>query len=509
MKRKIKAGTTSVMEPVRIFDSSSTTGGYLGSLTSASSGLTFKWRRRGDAAWTNVVPQSATAGTFTSGGFAVPTSGPTGSYEIHTPDAAFLTGAQWVEVEVYGVANMVPVRLFYELDTIDYQAAGGKVPATIAAGDLATDSVTAASVKADAVTKIQVGLMLAASYTAPPSAATISTQVASDLATAHGAGSWATATGFAVPGSAMTLTSGERTSIGTAVWVSTTRTLSAFGFTVDATLNATQTSYAPSKAGDAMTLTAGERTTLGNVFWNLLAATAWTAGSMAARIVSYLTGDAFQRLGAPAGASFAADVAAVKADTAAIKTTADQVATTLVQNGLVYQFTAAALALAPTGGGGGGGGGGATAEEIDELLSENHGAGQWGGNLTVTPLSAVLSAGEIQPSGEIAAYQFARFGTYSLGITDTNDEPVNLVGKDLRFIAYRDASRCATSKIFELTSTSGDLVVSGDDGNQVTIDADDTVTQTAREGFWAIRNMTDDRVVAVGSFVIKGLPDAD
>lgn len=39
-------------------------------------------------------------------------------------------------------------------------------------------------------------VMLASSYSAPPSAATISTQVASDLATAHGAGSWATATGF-------------------------------------------------------------------------------------------------------------------------------------------------------------------------------------------------------------------------------------------------------------------------------------------------------------------------
>lgn len=35
---------------------------------------------------------------------------------------------------------------------------GGKVPSTVAAGDLATDSITAASVKADAVTKIQSGI---------------------------------------------------------------------------------------------------------------------------------------------------------------------------------------------------------------------------------------------------------------------------------------------------------------------------------------------------------------
>lgn len=38
-----------------------------------------------------------------------------------------------------------------------------------------------------------------ANTTAPPSAATVSTQVAADLAATHGAGSWATATGFSTP----------------------------------------------------------------------------------------------------------------------------------------------------------------------------------------------------------------------------------------------------------------------------------------------------------------------
>jgi hypothetical protein len=41
--------------------------------------------------------------------------------------------------------------------------------------------------------------MLAASYVSPPSAATISTQVAADLLAAHGSGSWTTATGFSTP----------------------------------------------------------------------------------------------------------------------------------------------------------------------------------------------------------------------------------------------------------------------------------------------------------------------
>lgn len=124
MKRKITAGAAlNIMEPVRIYDSSSTTGGYLSGLTSAStsSGLVGKYRRQGDAAWTGITIVAATAGTYTAGGFAVPTSGPTGSYELHIPNAAFVTGARWVEVEYYGFANMVPVRIFYELDAFDYQ----------------------------------------------------------------------------------------------------------------------------------------------------------------------------------------------------------------------------------------------------------------------------------------------------------------------------------------------------------------------------------------------------
>ena len=79
------------------------------------------------------------------------------------------------------------------------------------------------------------------------------TNIKAALATAHGAGSWLTATGFAVPGSAMSLTAGERDSldnrqhaqakkdtikhvteigdddnIATKVWSSGTRTLTAF-----------------------------------------------------------------------------------------------------------------------------------------------------------------------------------------------------------------------------------------------------------------------------------------
>jgi hypothetical protein len=57
--------------------------------------------------------------------------------------------------------------------------------------------------------------------------------------------------------------------------------------------------------------------------WDALTSALTTAGSIGKRIVDYLTGDAYVRLGAPAGASHAADVAAVKTDTAAVKTKTD------------------------------------------------------------------------------------------------------------------------------------------------------------------------------------------
>jgi hypothetical protein len=445
------------MEPVRIYDSSSTTGGYLAGLTSASSGLTFKWRREGDSSWTNVTPQSATAGTFTSGGFTAPTSGPTGAYEVHIPNAALTAGVKWCEVEVYGVTNMVPVRLFYELDSIDYQASGGKVPATIAAGDIATDAVTAASVKADAVTKLQAGLMTSAAYTTPPTVVAISMQVVSDLATAHGAGSWATATGFSVPGSAMALTSGERTTLSSTVWSNGTRTLSAFSFTVDANavmLAASQPNYAPSKAGDAMALTSAERTTLAGIIWNSLTTGMTTAGSIAKRIIDYLTGDIFARLGAPSGANLSADIAAAKSDTLAIKTSTDQ---------LMFSTPNKVDAIAAVS---------FSEDDLNDLADAI--AGQISG-ATITPLTGTVAVGGVSSSGTVRAYRYCPLGTYVSAIVDSTGAPIDIRGT-LKLIASKTTTPATT---FILTSDDGELSVGGTDHNQLNINAPASKTAIA------------------------------
>ncbi len=185
MFKKIAAGQTSNMIPIRVFDTSSSTGAYLSGLTHASSGLVGRYRRAGESAWTSITIVTATAGTFTSGGWAVPTSGPSGSYEVHVPDAAFAAGARWVEIEYSGVTNMQPVSLLIELDAVNYQDSSNfglstlstllsRIVGTLASGTHNAQSGDAfarlgapagASIAADIATRLA-----SASYTAPANA---------------------------------------------------------------------------------------------------------------------------------------------------------------------------------------------------------------------------------------------------------------------------------------------------------------------------------------------------
>lgn len=116
------------------------------------------------------------------------------------------------------------------------------------------------------------------------------------------------------------------TTIAAAVWDALTSgitTASSIGKQIVDNLNATVSSRS--------TLTAAG-------VWDYLSSAASTAGSLGKRMVDYLTGDIYARLGAPAGASTAADIAAVStklgtpagasvsADVAAIKAQTDGIA---------------------------------------------------------------------------------------------------------------------------------------------------------------------------------------
>lgn len=118
---KIKAGTTSFIKDIAIDDSSSSTGTGLASLVYNTAGLVCKYKRRGDSSWTTLTLNSATAGTYTSGGFVAATGAPNGDYELHIPNAAIASGTTAVVFSLYGATNMAPCRFEIELDKVDYQ----------------------------------------------------------------------------------------------------------------------------------------------------------------------------------------------------------------------------------------------------------------------------------------------------------------------------------------------------------------------------------------------------
>ena len=122
MFSKIKAGTTSLMLPIFVRDSSSSTGAGL-SLAYNASGLVGEYRRIGASTWTTITLATATLGTYTSGGWVADGSD-TGSYEVGIPNAAVASGAKGVIIRFRGAANMVPVRIYIELDAVDYQDSG-------------------------------------------------------------------------------------------------------------------------------------------------------------------------------------------------------------------------------------------------------------------------------------------------------------------------------------------------------------------------------------------------
>lgn len=139
--------------------------------------------------------------------------------------------------------------------------------------------------------------------------------------------------------------------------------------------------------------------------------------------------------------------------------------------GLNYQFTATALAQAAASG------------------------------VQVLPLSVTVGVGNIS-SFEWIAWQYAGFAFGPMIITDALGSPINLQGKTLTFICYKQDN---VTVDFILNGSS--ITISGASHNQVTITSDDTYTTVPRDLKWALRNDTDDTVIARGSLSIKAVPD--
>ncbi len=118
---KIKRGTASKRRLIFIGDSSSTTGAGLANLVFNSAGLVAYYYASDLANDIQITLVTATLGTYTSGGFvAVDNTNMPGRYEVGIPDAVLDGGVEAV-IQFRGAVNMVPVNLYVELDSVDYQ----------------------------------------------------------------------------------------------------------------------------------------------------------------------------------------------------------------------------------------------------------------------------------------------------------------------------------------------------------------------------------------------------
>ena len=322
---KIKRGTTSKRRLIFIADSSSTTGAGLANLVFNSAGLVAYYYASDLANDVQITLVTATLGTFTSGGLvAVDNTNMPGWYEFGIPDAALDGGTEAV-IQLRGATNMVPVNIYIELDSVDYQSATNFGLSKFA--DIETDTQDIQSRLPSAlisgrmnatVGEFQAGLVPAnfAALGIDPSGSILLVNTVDELgANALDANGAANAVG-AVVWSELTTATWPTNSFGKHVVISsgTQRTVQITGSNhVAADIHELQTGVIVSGSFDASALTA-------------------IADSVLGRNTSTSTYDA-------------GDVGYVLR----------QVYSMIVADGVDWQYTANALELAPAGGGGGGG----------------------------------------------------------------------------------------------------------------------------------------------------------
>lgn len=232
------AGSTSIVETIFLQDSASTVGAGKTGLAYNTGSLTCYYKRsNGTAAVAVTLADITTLGTFVSGGFKeIDATHQPGLYEFHPPDAALAAGAKWVAFYFVGaaglVARVIKVRLLAvnpdnattgglgNLNAaIDSRMASYTQPNGFLAATFPSDPADQSLVM-DATT----ALLSAINALNNLSAGQVRTELSTELGRID-----ATVSSRAAPGAAMTLEAGERTSIGTAVWSSATRTLTSFG----------------------------------------------------------------------------------------------------------------------------------------------------------------------------------------------------------------------------------------------------------------------------------------
>lgn len=211
-----RSETGGIILRCKVLDSSVSTGAGLTGLSSASSGLIIAAIADVEATTTTYTVAGSNVETITTlGTYAAPTSGKCrfkevdstnhpGVYEIHLAVARYgVSSSRSLLVSLSGATNMAQTDFVIQLAALDPEVlqapASTALSTAVWTNTLATDLGTTNSTVATNLNATISSRLASGDYSSPPSASTISTQVASDLLSAHGSGSWTTATGFATP----------------------------------------------------------------------------------------------------------------------------------------------------------------------------------------------------------------------------------------------------------------------------------------------------------------------
>jgi len=300
-KISIKAGTTSKLLDLFISDSSSTTGAGLTGLVYNASGLTAYYYREGAATATAITLATMTLGTWANGGFIVVdgTNMP-GCYQLGIPDAAIASGAKSVLILLKGATNMAPLVLEVELTAVDNQSATAFVTGinSLAPPTNWNLEVIDGSGRVD-VSKIagtaQTARDIGASVLLSAGTGTGQLDFTSGVTKAN-ATQWLGGTIPAVNITGVPLIDLKYT-------LGTISPATAGSVRADAVTGITSSDVGAIKTQtDKLAFTVANQIDANVLDWKSATAPA-------------MTGDAYARLGAPAGASVSADVASVKTDT--------------------------------------------------------------------------------------------------------------------------------------------------------------------------------------------------
>lgn len=341
MKLSIQAGATSQTVNVFIQDSSSATGAGLAGLVYNSAGLTayYALPRAASAAIT-LATLAAVTSAYSSGGFKeIDATNMPGWYRFDIPDAALASG-RFVSIHLKGATNMAPLPVEIELTAWNNQDAvrGGMTAlpnaAAEAAGGLYTRGTGAGQINQDANGRIDANVKTWISGAIPAVNVTGVPKV--DIV------DWL--------GSAPNALIQGKVDITSSIRSSTAQAGAAGSITLDASASATDDLYkgawlvilAATGAGQARLITGYTGATkVATVAPNwatnpdntsvfvVIPAAGVDVELWKAAVAPAMTGDAYARLGAPAGASVSADIAAVKSDSAAVKTQTDKMTFTV------------------------------------------------------------------------------------------------------------------------------------------------------------------------------------